>query len=525
MTSRPLPIPTPRWRPSPAPASRKATACRIASAAGHEADASGRDARPLPGRSSPPAPGPGRGSLTCSARAVGCRCRPRRRRRRPGRRGPGPPASANPPAHTSAARTPAAAASASAPAVADAGTHSTARSTGAPVASTAAATLRCSPARRVGPTVVDQHHRPRKRLQRPGHGRPELARGRRRTDHRDPARLEQRLQPRPAFIFDTRPSKMNAGPPRTRRSRAERRCAAVMRCSDGRRRRRPRFGHGFGRTDQVGPAGQDQRRGLGGAAAPSSTRSAGVLRTIRASSHSRTLVTGDPPLTATTVAPAATPASSSAMAPGRPASSSGAVSHSPQSAPATGAVARPAERHDLVAAAAHRAAHRSPAAARDRHDPPVHLAAAQRSAAWPAGERRSGSPTSWTRRPRSGGRVRPACRAGWPGRRSGRRTGRRRDGRGSGRSAPTTTGSARPHPGSWPPAGGGPSRRLRGRRRDRRRASVSALGEGGGVLQGHLRAGPDREVGGVGGVAQDHHVALTATGRSGASGSCPTGSC
>ncbi len=60
-------------------------------------------------------------------------------------------------------------------------------------------------------------------------------------------------------------------------------------------------------------------------------------RTIRASSHSRTLVTGEPPLTATTVAPAATPASSSATAVGRPASSSGAANHNPHSAPAGGA--------------------------------------------------------------------------------------------------------------------------------------------------------------------------------------------
>src|SRR5581483_7918186 len=59
---------------------------------------------------------------------------------------PGPPASANPPAQTSAARTPAAAASASAPAVAGAGTQSTARSRVAPVAATASATLEYIPA-------------------------------------------------------------------------------------------------------------------------------------------------------------------------------------------------------------------------------------------------------------------------------------------------------------------------------------------------------------------------------------------
>ena len=59
---------------------------------------------------------------------------------------PGPPASAKPPAQTSAARAPAAAASASAPGAATAGTQSTARSTGAPVAATASATLRYTPA-------------------------------------------------------------------------------------------------------------------------------------------------------------------------------------------------------------------------------------------------------------------------------------------------------------------------------------------------------------------------------------------
>src|SRR5205807_218871 len=66
---------------------------------------------------------------------------------------------------------------------------------------------------------------------------------------------------------------------------------------------------------------------------PSSTSRAGTPRTIRASSHSSTRVTGEPPLTATTAAPAAMPASNWATAAGRSASSSGAVSHRPQSVP------------------------------------------------------------------------------------------------------------------------------------------------------------------------------------------------
>ena len=349
-------------------------------------------------RSSPPAPGPGPGNRTCSARGVGCRYRRRPRRRRPGSSSPRPPASANPPAHTSAAPdagggrfgqssrpwpTP--------------GTHSTARSTGAPVASTAAATLGCNPAGRVGPPGVDQHHRPGKRRQRPGHGRPELARRGRCADHRDAAGLEQRLQPRPAFIFDTRPSSerrsrvdavvrgRHAGAPTVEATAAHDSATASEAPTRSARPDSTSVAAWAGRNDVV----DEQRRGPphhpgflaqqdpgdGGAAAHRHDGGAG----------------GDAGLEF-----------------GDGARQAGLVVGSRQPQPPVGAghrrLARRAERNDLVAAAADQ--RRTPAGGRrgDRHDPPVHLAAAQRQR---RGQRRSaeaGRPPASTRRPRTGGR-------------------------------------------------------------------------------------------------------------------------
>ena len=283
-----------------------------------------------------------------------------------------------------------------------------------------------------------------------------------------------------------------------------------------RRRRRRRPGR-RGRTARAWRPGR--------AADVSSTSSAGVPRTMPGFLAQQDPGDGEPPLTATTAAPAAMPASSSATAPARPASSSGAVSHRPQSAPATGASPGGRNGTSLVAAAAAPAAHPRPRGRRgDRHDPPVELAAAQRQRGGQRGSAEAARPPA-----RHVGHE-----AGVAGGELVERDGPGEEVEGELGGVEVVVVAAE----VLPPRQAGPGRaldlvhrraagRLEGLEGGVEVAGVlrQALHQGGGVLHGHLRAGADREVGGVGGVAEDHDVALTASGRSGSSGSCPTGSC